>query len=106
MMYSEIKDTVYFALIWHWSEVKQKPSDKADVSCFSGEALANQSRLGIPHGWAGERMGLAQTAMGRFTQGPFPGLCDEEPKQTTSVCRIVLGSLAWFHFYLSVPSLS
>lgn len=55
MMYSKIKDTVYFALIWHWSEVKQKTSDRADVSCFSGEALANQSRLGIPHGWGWHR---------------------------------------------------
>ena len=55
---------------------------------------------------AGERMGLAQTAMDHFTQGPFPGLFDEEPKQTTRVGRIVLGSLAWFHFYLSSPSLS
>lgn len=52
---------------------------------------------------AGERMGLAQTAMDRFIEGPFPGLTDEEPKQTTRVCRIVLGSLAWFHFYLSIP---
>lgn len=62
--------------------------------------------LEFPMAGAGECMGLAQTAMDRFTQGPFPGLCDEEPKQTNRVCRIVLGSLAWFHFYLSVPSLS
>lgn len=27
-----------------------------------------------------------------------PGLCDEEPKQTTRICCIVLGCLSWLHF--------
>lgn len=52
---------------------------------------------------AGERMGLAQTAMDRFIEGPFPGLTDEEPKQTTRVCRIVLGSSMVPFLPLTIP---
>lgn len=76
---------MYFVLIFLYKT--KEPSDREDVFCFSREALADKSGLGIPMVVAGVCLELAQRTTDPVTQEPplflaVPALCDEESKQT------------------------
>lgn len=76
MMYSETGDTVYFVLIWHGSERKQKSLQTKRMSALSEERhLLTKAGLEFPRAVVGDCIELAQRTKYCHSLEPFPFPC-------------------------------